>query len=90
LLYILHIAKENTLEVTDLSSTATGGGRKFKTLREYSISNPSGNENIEGFAISPRLSKTTKVSVWLCRDVENGGKLSFRQDCVRWFYPFIE
>jgi hypothetical protein len=90
LLYILHNVKENTLEVTDLSSTVIGGGRTFRTLKEYKIPNPPGSNNIEGFAITPKLSKTTKVSVWLCRDIENGGKLSLRQDCVRWFYPFTE
>lgn len=90
LLYILHNEKENTLEVTDLSSTVNGGGRKFRTLKEYKIPNPPGSNNIEGFAITPKSSKTSKVSAWLCRDIENGGKLSLRQDCVRWFYPFTE
>jgi hypothetical protein len=90
LLYILHNAKENYLEVTDLSTTVSGEGRKFKSLREYKITNPPGNNNIEGFAISPKLTEKTKVSVWLCRDVEKNAKHSTRKDCVRWFYPFTE
>ncbi len=89
LLYILHNTGSNTIEVTNLSSVAQAGGeRKFTTNYEYLISNPSGNINIEGFAITSKCNDSTNVSAWLCRDVELTESSAYRQDCVRWFNPF--
>ncbi len=92
LLYILHNTGNNFLEVTDLSSTAVTGSRKFVMKNEYAIPNPSGNTNIEGFALTPRLSSPAGigVSVFLCRDVESGESSSYLKDCIRWFEPFTE
>lgn len=88
LLYILHNTGSNTLEVTNLSSMMVGGERKFNVTNEYLISNPAGNINIEGFAITSKCSDSTNVSVWLCRDVESGESTTYKQDCLRWFQPF--
>jgi len=89
LLYILHNTSPNTLEVNDLTSALAGNERKLTTVKEYSISNPLlGNDNIEGFAITPKCNDTTDVSVWLCRDVA-GGDIFFKFDCLRWFNPFL-
>lgn len=92
LLYILHNTGSNSLEVTDLSTTAFTGGRKFVTKNEYSLPNPSGNTNIEGFALTPRLSSPDGIGVgaFLCRDVESDESTSYQKDCLRWFEPFTE
>lgn len=89
LLYILHNISGNKLEVTDLSTALLAGNeRKFSTIAEYNVSNPSGNVNVEGFAITPKCNDTANVSVWLCRDVESTESTSYKQDCLRWFQPF--
>ena len=91
LLYILHdIAGNNKLEVTNLSTFITGGGnRKFVTLNEFLLTNPGdANENIEGFAMTPKCSATETTSAWLCRDVENNEAAAIQQDALRWFNPF--
>lgn len=88
LLYILHNTGNNSLEVTDLSSTVIAGGRKFVVLNEYAIPNPSGNTNIEGFAITPKCIDSLNVSAWLCRDVAGSDNILYQKDCLRWFQPF--
>lgn len=88
LLYILHNVGVNTLETTDLTSSIVSGKRKFTTRNEYVLSNPSGNINIEGFAIAPKCNDSTHVSAWMCRDVESGESSTYKTDCIRWFNPF--
>ncbi|MFN8256345.1 MAG: T9SS type A sorting domain-containing protein [Bacteroidales bacterium] len=94
LLYILHNMwksnpDNNFLEVTDLNTTSVNvSDRKFVKLNEYYISNPSSNANIEGFAITPKCSNNSNVSVWLCRDVDNAAPSEELKDCIRWFDPF--
>jgi hypothetical protein len=89
LLYILHNISSNYLEVTNLSTVSqTGNERKFTTNYEYTISNPAGNVNIEGFAITSKCNDSMNVSAWLARDVESNESSSYLQDCVRWFNPF--
>ncbi len=89
LLYILHNISGNSLEVTDLTSTALPAGeRKFSIVNEYFIPNPTGNLNVEGFAITPKCTDSSNVSVWLCRDVEIAEATAYKQDCLRWFNPF--
>lgn len=89
LLYTLHNTGVNTLEVTSLSSTPVAGGeRKFNTYIEYTLGNPSGNINVEGFAINSKCTDSTNVSVWLCRDVESNESINYKKDCLRWFNPF--
>ena len=88
LLYILHNTGDNYLEVTDMSTTIVSGERKFVVKKEYNIPNPSGNDNIEGFAITPKFADSSRVSVWLCRDVESGESTSYQKDCLRRFTPF--
>jgi hypothetical protein len=88
LLYILHNTDNNTLEVTNLTTTIVSGGRKFVVVKEYQIPNPEGNINIEGFAITPKCDNSTNVSAWLCRDVSNSEDVLYQKDCIRWFQPF--
>jgi hypothetical protein len=88
LLYILHNIGINYLEVTDLSSTVTAGGRQFTLKKEYTISNPDGNTNIEGFALTPKCTDSLNVSAWLCRDVSGSDNILYQKDCLRWFQPF--
>jgi hypothetical protein len=89
LLYILHNINGNILEVTDLTSFHYGiSDRKFTLKHEYFISNPSGNVNVEGFAISSKCTDTSGVKVFLCRDVESVESATYKQDCIRWFNPF--
>lgn len=91
MLYILHnVTGNNTIEVTDLSSAPLSGGtRKLTTINEFSVTNPNdGNENIEGFALTPKCTSSNGVSVWLCRDVETNEADAILQDCLRWFTPF--
>jgi hypothetical protein len=88
LLYILHNTGSNYLEVTDLSTGIVSSDRKFVIKKEYYISNPSGNTNIEGFAITPKCADSTHVSAWLCRDVASDESSSYLNDCLRWFTPF--
>ncbi len=91
LLYILHnIAGNNRLEVTNLSTTLNGAARKFVYSKDYLITNPSGNnDNIEGFALTPKCPETGITSAWLCRDVENNESQSTQEDAIRWFPTFI-
>lgn len=88
LLYILHNTDNNTLEVTNLTTTLVPEGRKFMVVKEYQIPNPEGNINIEGFAITPKCDDSTNVSAWLCRDVANTEDVLYQKDCIRWFQPF--
>jgi hypothetical protein len=88
LLYILHNTGDNYLEVTDLTTTPTSGDRKFVPLKEYFIPNPDGNTNVEGFAVTPKYADSTRVSAWLCRDVESSESSSDIKDCLRWFSAF--
>ena len=88
LLYILHNTGSNYLEVTNLSTSIVSGERKFVTKNEYNLPQPSGNTNIEGFAITPKCDDSTHVSAWLCRDVASDESTSYQQDCLRWFTPF--
>ena len=90
MLYILHNIGANYLEVTDLGSVVTGSERKFTTVNEYFLPNPTdGNINIEGFAIVPKCPDDTQVSAWLARDVETDEGDAILQDCLRWFMPFV-
>ncbi len=88
LLYILHNKDVNFLEITDLKSTVNGSVRKFSVMKEYTIANPSGSINIEGFAIAPKCPDASNVSVWLCRDVESTNPVNEQTDCIRWYQPF--
>ena len=84
LLYILHNISGNSLEVTDLKSMSLPANeRKFSIINEYFISNPTGNLNVEGFAITPKCTDSSNVSVWLCRDVESTEATAYKQDCLR-------
>lgn len=91
LLYILHnIIGNNRLEVTDLSTSLNGSSRKFIPLKDYLITNPTGNnDNIEGFALTPKCPETGITSAWLCRDIEQSESLSIRTDALRWFPTFV-
>jgi len=91
LLYILHnIAGNNRLEVTNLSTTLSSVARKFVYSKDYLITNPTGNnDNIEGFALTPKCPETGVTSAWLCRDVENNESQSTQNDAIRWFPTFI-
>ena len=91
LLYILHnIAGNNRLEVTNLSTTSNGVARKFVYSKDYLITNPTGNnDNIEGFALTPKCPETGITSAWLCRDVENNESQSTQEDAMRWFPTFV-
>ncbi len=87
LLYILHNAAQNTLEVVSLSIDSSGSEMKLATINEYAVPNPAGNINIEGFAITPKCADTSGVSAWLCRDVTSI-EILYQTDCIRWFNPF--
>ncbi len=91
LLYILHnIAGNNRLEVTDLSTTLIGVSRKFVYSKDYLITNPTGNnDNIEGFALTPKCPENGTMNAWLCRDVEASESSSTRQDAIRLFTNFV-
>ena len=91
LLYILHnIAGNNRLEVTNLTTTLNGAARKFVYSKDYIITNPTGNnDNIEGFALTPKCPENGIASAWLCRDVENNESQSIQEDALRWFPTFI-
>ena len=91
LLYILHnIAGSNKLEVTDMETAALSGGeRKFVINNEYSLpASPDDNDNVEGFALTPKCPQTGTVSAWLCRDVGSNEPDATKQDVLRWFKPF--
>jgi hypothetical protein len=88
LLYILHNADENTIEVTDMSSTQHSGKGKFVMKNEYIIPNPTGNINIEGLAIAPKFGDAKNVSLWLCRDVSDNESVDYQKDCLWWYRPF--
>lgn len=87
LLYVLHNAAQNTLEVVSLSIDSSGSEMKLTTINEYAVPNPAGNINIEGFAITPKCADTSDVSAWLCRDVTSM-EILYQTDCIRWFNPF--
>ena len=90
LLYILHNISGNKLEVTDLSTFAVSGNeRKFVVKKEYAVPNPGDtNENIEGFAVTPKCPDSGTVSAWLCRDVKASESSAIQQDVLRWFTSF--
>jgi hypothetical protein len=88
LLYILHNADENTIEVTDMSSTQHSGKGRFVMKNEYKIPNPTGNINIEGLAVAPKFADPKNVSLWLCRDVSDDESVDFQKDCLWWYRPF--
>ncbi len=92
LLYILHnISGNNTLEVTNLSSFITNAGnRKFIASSEYNIPNTNdANDNIEGFALTPKCPEIGTVTAWLCRDVENNESTTLQQNGIKMFNPFV-
>lgn len=91
LMYILHnIAGNNRLEVTDLSTVLNGSTRKFVTLKDYLITNPTGNnDNVEGFALTPKCPENGVTSAWLCRDVGASDASTLLQDALRWFDDFV-
>lgn len=88
LMYILHNDQENTLEVTDLTSELALGKRKLTTIKEYQIPSSDDNNNIEGFAITPKFADSTHVSVWLCRDINKRENKAVKKDAIRWFKSF--
>lgn len=88
LLYILHNIDGNLLEATALSSTVAGSNRKLNMVNEYFLPVPSGNTNIEGFAITEKCSQGNTVSAWLCRDASSSESSSILTDTLRWFSPF--
>lgn len=88
MLYILHNTGDNYLEVTDLSTAIVSGDRKFVIKNEYLLPVPSGNTNIEGFAITPKCDDSTHVNAFLCRDVASDESSSYLKDCLRRFSPF--
>ncbi len=90
LLYILHnVSGNNRLEVSDLSSAIVNGERKLNDVDEILIPNaPGSNDNIEGFALSPKCPDSGTVSAWLCRDTEDSDSNAIQQDALRWFNPF--
>ena len=89
LLYILHNVGKNFLEVTNLSLEQVNDEYKFVVSKEYSLSNPTdGNENIEGFAITPMCEENGVVSVFVCRDVNDTGTEIQKGDALRWFTDF--
>lgn len=86
LLYILHNTSSNYVEVTDLTTSLSGGEYKFNLIKEYFVPNPtSGSKNVEGFALTPKYSNNKQISAWFCRDVSSSSESA---DCLRWFYPF--
>jgi hypothetical protein len=89
LLYILHNIAGNSVEATDLSTKSFLGSYKFVTKRSYTIPQPSGSQNIEGFAISPNAGSFLKGNVWLCRDIDANEKARDCKDCLRW-YKYID
>jgi hypothetical protein len=91
LLYILHnIVGNNRLEVTNLTTTMNGNSRKFVALKDYQVTNPTdGNENIEGFALTPKCPVSGTTGAWLCRDVSNNEDQAIQQDALRWFTSFV-
>jgi len=88
LMYILHNIGNNSLEVTDLSTESFLENYKFVKKQEYAVPNPSGSQNIEGFAISPKFADGLQSNVWLCRDIAANEKGRDRKDCLRWFRHF--
>lgn len=91
LLYILHnMQGNNRLEVTNLTTTVNGNARKFVALKDYQVTNPTDdNENIEGFALTPKCPETGTRGAWLCRDVSNNEDQAIQQDALRWFTSFV-
>jgi len=92
LLYILHnISGSNSLEVTDLTTYVTNAGnRKFFIANDYDLPNTSdANDNIEGFALTPKCGTTATAGAWLCRDIESSDPAIMEQDVLRWFTPYV-
>ena len=87
MMHILHNIDKNYLEVTNLGTTFINGEYKFNTISEYFIPNPSGDINIEGFALSPKFPLDASRGVWLCRDVLIIAAET--TDAIRWFSPYI-
>jgi 6-phosphogluconolactonase (cycloisomerase 2 family) len=88
LLYVLHNTNSNSLEVCSLDPVIISSTYALNQIKEYNIPNPTTNENIEGFAISPKCADTSNVFVFLCRDVESIESVSLQKDCLRFFTPF--
>jgi hypothetical protein len=88
LLYVLHNTNSNSLEVCSLDPVLISSTYALNQIKEYNIPNPTTNENIEGFAISPKCVDTLNVFVFLCRDVESIESVSLQKDCLRFFTPF--
>jgi len=88
LMYILHNIGQNFVEATDLSTESFLGTYTFVKKQEYVLPHPSGSQNIEGFAISPKFSKSLQSNVWLCRDIDTNEKGRDRKDCLRWYKDF--
>lgn len=88
LLYILHNTDGNRLEATTLTSSIIGSERKLNMTTEYFIPTPSGNVNIEGFAVTEKCPSSNTVSAWLCRDASSSESSTILTDALRWFSPF--
>ena len=75
-----------------MSSEQHKGKGRFIIKNEYPVPNPAGgNDNIEGFAITPKFADPKHVSVWFCRDISRIGSHKNKRelkDCLRLFTPF--
>lgn len=76
LLYIWHNTGPNYLEITDLSSTASGTKRRLNSLAEYT--GPKGG-NLEGFAATPAEDPNNWCLI-VDDDCQNGAALMWYKD----------
>lgn len=90
LLYILHNTDGNILETVTLASSIISSERKLNMTNEYFLPMPSGNTNIEGFAITEKCPSGNTVSAWVCRDTSSSESSSILTDALRWFSPYTD
>ena len=88
LLYILHNIDGNSLEVTDLSTKGHMGKLQFITKTSYKVPVPTGSQNIEGFAVTPKFADVKNVRAWFCRDISIDENPAEAKDCLWQFSPF--
>ncbi|MEI6970898.1 MAG: Ig-like domain-containing protein [bacterium] len=84
-LHILHNSvnsqpQTNTLEITDLTSTACGSDRQFTTLYEFKMPGTF-SQNLEGFAVTPALTSSNTVGDKWCFITDDVGD----DGALRWF-----
>ncbi len=77
-MYILHNIDGNLLQVTDLTSTLAGSGRRFTALAEFQVPSSS---NIEGFAVTPALNSENAVGDNWCFFTDDDNAAG----ALRWF-----